>query len=274
MLDTHDTHSQQVNQPKFSTTMIMVRPRQESQKFELLLVKRAKTLRVLPGFMVFPGGVIEQEDLLMADVWLSQKPVIMFNSMALDVQVPSDFEIESSLVLGEHVDKTKLFWSLYATGLRELYEETGVLLLSNMYNSAGVGQDGLGDEQLIDYPSLTTWRQVARDLKYLPSARYFGRRVTPSQVKYRFDTHYFICTSPTNVQLQLSSDEIESAVWATPSEILNEFEKDVYLMAPPTVDAVSALNNYQTLDELLAQGQMPLQVYDQKRVNDFISRMS
>ncbi len=250
--------------PRFSTTVILVRPRGKSTTFELLLVKRVRTLRVLPGFMVFPGGVIEDGDLFASQVWLHQKPGIHVNNKPLRDSVPFEFELESANVLGQHVSRTELYWSLFATGVRELHEETGILMFADLADDNG---------QMRKANATELWRQTVGSTSSLPVARYFGRRVTPPEVKYRFDAHYFVCLAPDRLQIQLNAQEIESAQWVTPHEILKQYESGAFLMAPPTVDAVLTLANHATIDELFEKGFMPAQVYDEQRVRDFISRL-
>lgn len=270
---TSSKRSQEPSAPRFSTTIIMLRKTEKNAPFEVLLVKRAQTLRVLPGFMVFPGGVIEENDLQVAQTWLHRKPLLNMQKSPLGDTVPIEFVLEGAQLFGRYVERTELYWALFATGLREMYEETGILMLDKQEQIDFVPSEQTSNETAVFLPAEQLWNQVAMRTQSLPYTRYFGRRVTPPEVKFRYDAHYFLCLAPEVVPLQLRESEIESATWLTPEEILIRFHANSLLMAPPTVDAIMALAQYASLDELLTQGFMPPQVYDEKRIRDFISRI-
>lgn len=218
--------------------------------YEVLLAKRAQTLRVLPGFMVFPGGVLEESDLDRARNWAEntsgeQEPLRTLPS------APDEFALSGGTVLSRSVTRNELYYSLLVGALRELFEETGLRILDSLDVSALSHIVGGGT-----------------------TVRYFGRRVTPERVRYRFDTHYFVVEAPASAKedLQLAESEFEMALWATPQDILSARDTGSYLLAPPTVDALSALCAYTSTETLLRHGVLPAQRDDDSRIDQFIAQ--
>jgi|GEM_PF-3499789 len=231
-------------------------PQNDGQEsgYEVLLAKRAQTLRVLPGFMVFPGGVLDEEDLDLARRWLESASSHLGAQRTLPA-VPDDFALNGGSVFERFVTRDELYYGLLASAFRELFEETGL--------------------RLLDSPSLSLGLPVPHDGAGGARVHYFGRRVTPLRVRYRFDTHYFAVAVPTGAEqdLQLAEAEFEMALWATPQAILRARDAGSYLLAPPTVDALTSLCSFNTAEALLRHGGLPPQRDDDSRIDQFIAEM-
>ena len=95
--------------PKMATTVILLRER--TQGFEVLLLKRHEKSSFMAGNFVYPGGRIDREDGL---------PEICAFCQGLSAE-------EARLILGEPIsgEESLAFW---VGGIRELFEEAGVLL--------------------------------------------------------------------------------------------------------------------------------------------------
>lgn len=232
--------------------------------YEVLLAKRAQTLRVLPGFMVFPGGVLDEGDLDLARRWLENSSGHLRAQRTLPA-VPDDFALNGGSVFARSVTRDELYYGLLASAFRELFEETGLRLLDSLSLSLGLQNN----------PGLSLGLPVSHDGAGSARVRYFGRRVTPLRVRYRFDTHYFAVAVPTDAgqDLQLAEAEFEMAIWATPQAILRARNAGSYLLAPPTVDALTALCSFNSTDTLLRHGGLPPQRDDDSRIDQFIAEM-
>jgi 8-oxo-dGTP pyrophosphatase MutT (NUDIX family) len=90
-------------EPRPAATVIVARPAGEG--IEVLALARASGSRFAPGFVVFPGGVIEPKDQPLAERWF-----------------------------GDPAEAAR------ACALRELYEEAGLLLTSQGLEAPGPGQ--------------------------------------------------------------------------------------------------------------------------------------
>ncbi len=244
-----------------------------SAKLEVLLAKRAQTLRVLPGFMVFPGGVLEEADLDSARSWLESASFSQREPSNILPPAPAEFAVGDVVVFARSVTRDELYYSLLAAGLRELFEETGLQPGLQIGQQPGlqVGlQTGL---RMQSSPDMTILRHGAGDGT---AVRYFGRRVTPERVRHRFDTHYFVIEAPASAKedLRLAESEFEMALWTTPQDILRERDAGSYLLAPPTVDALTALCAYDSTAALLRHGLLPEQRDDDGRIDQFIAQMA
>ncbi|MHB1627045.1 MAG: NUDIX hydrolase, partial [Bacilli bacterium] len=244
-----------------------------SARLEVLLAKRAQTLRVLPGFMVFPGGVLEQADLDSARAWLENASFSRREPSSILPPAPAEFAMGGGVFFARSVTRDELYYSLLAAGLRELFEETGLQPGLQIGQQPGLQiglQTGL---RMRDGPDMAILRHGAGDGT---AVRYFGRRVTPERVRYRFDTHYFVIEAPASAEedLRLAESEFETALWRTPQAILRERDAGSYLLAPPTVDALTALCAYGSTAALLRHGLLPEQRDDDGRIDQFIAQMA
>jgi glyoxylase-like metal-dependent hydrolase (beta-lactamase superfamily II)/8-oxo-dGTP pyrophosphatase MutT (NUDIX family) len=85
--------------------------------------------------------------------------------------------------------------------------------------------------------------ELAVDLAALPEAcvRFLGIALTPPTQPLRFNTHFFLVELPEKPAVQIDTQEIASAEWATPQDWLARFRDGQLLMAPPTVSVIAAL---------------------------------
>lgn len=246
--------------PRLSATMIIVRAASGDAACEVLAITRSKKLRVLPGFMVFPGGVLDPLDIYVATS-LQQ---------AMRDSTPSLFSLQEADFKGDVVSRDLLYWSLFAAGVRELFEETGIYM--------GAPRKSWTELQVIREALLqgqgSEWMELVMTEPSFYSFRYVGRRVTPMQVKHRFDTHYFIVQVPHDTEVYPSPDEVESVLWSAPDELLTRFGQDEFHMAPPTVDALTTLSRHASLADLMANADMSEQRNDDARINHFLRQLS
>lgn len=102
---------------------------------------------------------------------------------------------------------------------------------------------------------------------------WFGRRVTPDVFKLRFDTHFFIARFPANAKICLAAQEVEEMVWCTPVEAYQNAEKGIWLVAPPTRDALRTLASYKSADDLFHGGVMQEQVENRDEILHFVNSL-
>ena len=128
-------------EPRPAATVVVVRPAGPVNELEFLVLRRAGASRFAPGFVVFPGGVVEPEDPMRARDWFGD-----------DEQAAR------------------------ACALRELAEETGLVM-----TSAGLieGPGHLPGDQGFPPPDASTVPEIARWVapEFLPvrfDARFFS----------------------------------------------------------------------------------------------------
>ncbi|HUK39556.1 MAG TPA: hypothetical protein VLX11_00880, partial [Candidatus Acidoferrales bacterium] len=139
-------------------------------------------------------------------------------------------------------------------GIRELFEETGVLLAASKTGQP-MTLSSERHSRLIDQRS----RLLAKSLKFeallaneglycdLERLAYFSQWQTPAHVATRFDTRFFLATLPENQSPQATSPEVADSVWLTPDRALQLFETNALPMIFPTFAALRTLADFDSL---------------------------
>lgn len=179
-----------MDEVRAAATMIVIRPG-EPKGVEVLVGRRHTRSRFAPGFVVFPGGSVEPGDAALAER--------MFGD-------PSE--------------------APRACAVRELYEETGLLLTA---------------EGLRPWPDRRPIEEVAFDPPPAGALRESARWLAPDFLEVRFDASFFSIPAPRGLDPVPDGVEMDRAWWARPADVLvASAEGDAPLMWPTLV----------TLDEL------------------------
>ncbi len=178
---------------------------------EVLMMERAKTMRFAPGAFVFPGGKVDADDCDHAQ-WLE---------LSNTAEVCDDLHYRVAV-------------------LRELYEETSVLLLESSVGSVDVGRSF--QECLAATGSRLDTESLVR----------FAHWVTPETMPRRFDTHFYLAAH-NGLDAIHDGDEAVSLRWVTPKKLLNEWDADLVPLMFPTRLNLLKLARASTVDEAMEQ---------------------
>jgi 8-oxo-dGTP pyrophosphatase MutT (NUDIX family) len=165
---------------------------------EVLVLERSGASRFLPGYVVFPGGAADADDVSLADRWFGT---------------------------GDEAAR--------ACAVRELAEEAGLALTGDGL----VG--GAGLEAVDERP---------------PAAAQLGelaRWIAPEQVPVRFDARYFVVDAGDGLEPTPDGAEAVAAWWASPRELLREWESGQRKLYWPTWFTMQALARAETARELV-----------------------
>jgi 8-oxo-dGTP pyrophosphatase MutT (NUDIX family) len=180
---------------------------------EILLVRRRADVGFAAGAYVFPGGTLDASDADAAwEDWVDPPPDAAVDGAA-DLDGPS----------------TRTF---VVAALRELYEETGVLLTSG----ATPGYDALARER----EALVAGRKLFLDIVSGLDLRLAGDRlmlcarwITPESLSRRYDARFFLAAAPAATQVSAELGELVEHVWITPAEALERyFDYDFRMLFP------------------------------------------
>lgn len=204
--------------PRDAATIVLAREPAEGP-FEVLLLKRPHTSRFAAGAFVFPGGTIDPAD---ADE-------------AMVGRLPgAGPDAEPSAILA---------------ALRELFEETGLLLGSEL---PGAQRTTLR-RQLLDESRPFRGILEDHDLSFAPlDICYFARWVTPARFSRRYDTRFFLATLPPEqrgFEPELT-DEITDYVWLSPIRAIELFRSGRLPMLFPTRVTLQALAEFPSVEEM------------------------
>jgi glyoxylase-like metal-dependent hydrolase (beta-lactamase superfamily II)/8-oxo-dGTP pyrophosphatase MutT (NUDIX family) len=168
---------------------------------EVFLVLRAPNLRFLGGFHAFPGGKVHADDARLA----REFPGLSARQVA---------------------------------AVRELFEETGVLLARRPDAGFPEGDDGLHSlrrellEGRLPFQELLARLRLTLGPADLTAA---GALVTPAFSPLRYDTTFFVTTLPPGQSPQVLPGELSAGAWYTAAAALAAWEAGTLLLAPPTV---------------------------------------
>jgi len=203
--------------PRPAATIILAR--QRGEPFEILLLQRPLTSRFAAGAYVFPGGVIDPED---------GDPMGLPRLQGSPDALVGDLE-RAALV----------------AALRELFEETGVLLSDRhpapaelQTARARMLAGGLSFRELVQTHGLTF---------HTIEIAYFARWVTPARLSRRYDTHFFMAVGH-GEDPDLTPEHTDYR-WISPTAALEAFHSGRLPMLYPTVKTMEALARFDDLTD-------------------------
>lgn len=146
---------------------------------------------------------------------------------------------------------------LWIAGVRELFEEIGVLLaveetgaVLELDSKRAVRLRRMRQALLrgaTDFPNALESEHLRCDLSRLA---YFSHWQTPGQVPARFDTYFFLAVMPDNQTPLPTSDEVAPSLWLTPDRALRLFGRGELPMIFPTFAALRTLADFDSLDSV------------------------
>ncbi len=208
-----------------SATVVLVRPGPEAP--ELFMVRRhAKS--TFGSAYAFPGGVVEEDDAAV-------------------------YEFCTGLTASEanrHLGVSSNGLDLYSAAIRELFEESGVLLADagEIDEDTDAVRDGLNadTDRWLDF--------VARNRLELQCDRlhYFSHWITPQIFEKRFSTRFFLAGMPDGQHAEHCGGELTDSRWATAHDMLDAGRSGEVQLHFPTIKTLELVARYKTFDALLS----------------------
>lgn len=213
-----------------SASVIPWRPTADG--IEVWWARRAPTMRFMAGFWAFPGGGLQRSD---ADVPLEGEP----SGTAARKTTPPSPELDDD---GLEEVGPDLVPGLAACALRELFEETGLLITT--------GQDlALPEEQKRLLEKDVSFADVVRRIPErldVSDLVFAGRWLTPPFAPMRFDNRFFLLRWTGERDVQPSMPPIERPEhdreeWVRPADALQRWRRGEILTAPPILHVLRVL---------------------------------
>lgn len=223
--------------PKHATTIILLRPA-ATRGFEVFLIRRPKGMAFLAGMYVFPGGNVRQEDCAAK---------MMARCQGLSAT-------QARKILGAHLTPS-LSLGHWLAGVRELYEEAGILL-ARREDGTPVAVEPLQKQrealltESLSFASLLKSENLFCDLRRVI---YFSRWQTPRQVPVRFDTRFYLAALPDGQIPVPHSREVEDSLWATPDQALALYKRKELPMIFPTFASLRTLADFETMESVFKE---------------------
>jgi 8-oxo-dGTP pyrophosphatase MutT (NUDIX family) len=193
---------------------------------EIFMVRRHEKSSFGDSY-AFPGGVVDAED----------------------AAVRSHCEGVSEEQANQHLGVGDGGIDYYSAAIRELFEETGVLLadVSAVDENLQSVRDGLNDGSV-------SWadfvRQNALQLR-CDELHYVSHWITPEQLPKRYSTRFFVAALPAGQSAMHCGGELTESCWSTARETLEAGRRGDAKLHFPTTKTLESVARHQSFDELL-----------------------
>ena len=218
-----------------SATVVLVREGESDP--EILMVRR-KAGDAFGDSYAFPGGVVDDDE-----------------SQALAFCRGTTTE-QADAALG--LPRGGL--DFYSAAVRELFEETGVLLARDSQGDWAFSGDQDAESSLRELrgqldSGVLSWAEILRthDLRIACDAlHYFSFWETPLRLPKRWAARFFLAEIPPGQDAQHDGSEITDSCWMTAAEILSVGKKAGMKLPFPTLSNLKKISEFRTVDELLS----------------------
>ena len=198
---------------------------------EVFTLHRAAAMVFAPGVVAFPGGGVDPTD--RAALAVPGRPLSWW-AQRLDLPEPEVAE-------------------LLAAAVRELFEETGVLL-----GAPPVEPHVTAERERLRL-ELTAHRIGIADVltaegieapfdQLIPWARW----ITPPGPPRRYDTFFFVAVAPDGQEAAIVTTEAEHGQWDRPADLIAAHAAGERAIMPPTLSVLHQVSDAATVAELLA----------------------
>jgi 8-oxo-dGTP pyrophosphatase MutT (NUDIX family) len=230
------------HKPRLAARVILLRPAQPGG-FEVFLTRRPEGMEFLGGMYGFPGGTLRREDC---------SEGMLRRSSGLTAE-------DARIIVGAHFSPNEAL-GVWITGIRELFEEAGVLLAVNEKGENWISNENRQTRlesnraSLLD-GSMTFQTLLENEALQCDASRltYFSRWQTAARSSMRFDTRLFLAVLPVGQTPLPSSPEVIHSLWLAPDCALQRVAKDELPMIFPTFVSLRTLADFETLESVLKE---------------------
>lgn len=220
--------------PRPASTVVLLR--EADGGLEIFLVRRHDRVAFMGGAHVFPGGRVDQGDLLPdAPAWCD----------GIDVATARMPDLTPASALAFHV-----------AAIRELFEEAGVLLARDQ----GDGIVSLQGDSAVRFErhrrQLAAHEITMADLLRqehlrlaLDALAFFAHWVTPEIEAARFDTRFFLAIAPEGQTPVHDDGETTDGVWMSPATAIERCRRGDIALPPPTWTTLRRLSKFSGVEE-------------------------
>lgn len=213
-----------------AATLVLTRDTENG--IEVLLLQRTWEAIFLPGYYVFPGGAVNEQE----------------SAAQPHVVGVEDGDISQTMSLDEGGADYML------AAVRECFEEAGILLAQDANgNLVGADHPVLGERQALFRDEVSLAQLCEKHGLVVPLDRlaYLSHWVTPPGPPRRFDTRFFVAVAPEGQRAGHDGQETIDHVWMSPAQALEEHRAGQRLLGLPTIRTLRVLCDFNTTAELM-----------------------
>ena len=230
--------------PSDAATVMLLRPcfGEGGEGIEVLLVLRNRKSSFVPGYYVYPGGVIDAED---------YGPGMERFVYGLDRH-------KAASLLGDMQQADKAL-GVWVAAVRETFEEAGLLLARRRdgsplaltteaeRNRFGRYRRSLVKKEIAFSSILETEELVL----FSEDLFYFSHWITPEPLPKRYDVRFFMAAHPAGQSVSHDGVELTSHVWIGPAEALRQYDEGKIGMVLPQIMTLRELSRFRMVEEAL-----------------------
>jgi 8-oxo-dGTP pyrophosphatase MutT (NUDIX family) len=226
--------------PRKAATTILLRNK-EPEGFEVFLLKRHEKNSFMGGNYVYPGGRVDREDGSLEMCSFSE-------GVTLE---------EAQMILGRAIspEESVAHW---IAGIRELFEEAGVLLAYDQQGKLLQLKGREERERFLRYRESLQKNKISicemarkENLRFaLDQLHYYAHWITPEARSERFDTRFFLTRYPLGQEATHDQKETTAGAWLTPQKALEENLTGEVVLSPPTLKTLEDLSRFENIEEI------------------------
>jgi 8-oxo-dGTP pyrophosphatase MutT (NUDIX family) len=111
--------------------------------------------------------------------------------------------------------------------------------------------EGRGEQALRSAAVRELWEEAGIELAGAHVLVPFSRWITPAELTIRFDTWFYLASSPPGAQARVDGREVVDARWYEPGRALAEARAGEILLVFPTIRQLEQLESFRSAEELL-----------------------
>lgn len=222
--------------PRLASTVMLLRD--DEGPLEVFMLRRVAQMEFAASMHVFPGGATDQRDAEDELPWAG--PAVE----------------EWAELLGTDEAAARM---LVAAAVREVFEETGVLLASPAGAEGESLQLDLDDARELRRALVARevgFGQVLLDHRLVLRSdllRYRAHWITPVVEPRRYDTRFFVAAVPVGQDPDGDTSEADVSEWTRPQALLDAFADGDVMLMPPTIVCLEQLAYVSTVRAALEQ---------------------
>ena len=244
MTDSPPTAANPPATPVPAATILLLRD--TPQGMEVFMVVRHHQIDFASGALVFPGGKVDRQD---------SEP-----GAASRVATYAGATPEQSV--------------LRTAAIRELFEESGILLARHLDGVSPVANDEMDEwrDGLNNHTMSLAELLNAGDLQLASDDLvHFSHWITPPMMPKRFDTHFYLARVPAAQVAGHDGGENVDSVWIGPQQVVRDAAEGRRTVIFPTLCNVIRLAQYSSVAEALAESAarpvLPVEPWTEMRVD-------
>jgi 8-oxo-dGTP pyrophosphatase MutT (NUDIX family) len=225
-------------EPRPAASVLLIRPGGVAA-IEVFLIRRARGMRFLGGYYAFPGGKVDLAD-------RSHDALARTHGLSPEA---------ATRAIGDSADEVPAL-AYWLAGVREVFEETGVLLARDA-EGRPVAAEASGVAPRLEahrralvrgdrsFTAILTAEGWFADLAPLA---YLSHFVTPPASPIRFSARFFLCPVPPGQGPRLIAEEASEGFWVDPAEAHRRFQAGEWPMAEPAEYGTQYLAQFESYD--------------------------